>query len=341
MKSAVWTNEFRLATLAAALILSGAGLPCPAADAPAAAPAAKVAPKADASAASTANASAEEIARWIEELDDNQFSVRQQATRKLSEAGEAAIDPLAIAAVTGSLEVSTRAIAALEANYLKTGEKSHKSAGLAEEALEQIMATANQSAALHAEQVLTFNDSVRQARAVEKIRELGGVIEYDDKARELGRIRETDEPVIAYVAIPKEWKGGDDGLKYVRRLTNLRYLYRIVGSPVSDGALNDLKKSIPDLEIQLRGALLGIEADRTDDECLVKVVKPGSAASKGGIRSGDIIKSFGGKPITDFLSLVELIKETQPGQEVPVVVLRNTGSVTLKVVMGGWSQSKP
>jgi len=53
---------------------------------------------------------AEEISGWVKDLDSNKFAERDQATNKLAEAGEAAIDAVTAAAESDSKEVSRRAI---------------------------------------------------------------------------------------------------------------------------------------------------------------------------------------------------------------------------------------
>lgn len=293
--------------------------------------------------------SVESIASWIADLDNDQFAVRQEASRRLSEAGATAIEPLMRAATSGSLETTTRALTVLEDYYTNPDPDGHAAAEAAEESLEKVVAATNVAAAMRAEHILAIHDGVRETRAVERIRQLGGVVKYSrDDVRNIirgpiGPIGSPPAPMILYVALPKEWKGGDEGLKYLRRLKYLPMVYRIVGDHVSDQAVNALKAVHPDLRIEQRGAsTLGIEADNSSDtQCLVKDITPNSAAQKGGIRPGDIIQTFTGQPVPNFQVLVELIKKTQPGQEVVVVVLRDNVPVNLKVVMGGWANFNP
>jgi hypothetical protein len=63
----------------------------------------------DAAAPPPAAASAEQIARWVRELDDDRFDVREAAHRNLRRAGQRALPALASAAASDSLEVATRA----------------------------------------------------------------------------------------------------------------------------------------------------------------------------------------------------------------------------------------
>src|ERR1700722_11925584 len=56
----------------------------------------------------------DEIREAIKNLDDPEYRVRELAAKKLASAGKRAIEPLTKAAVTGSIESSTRALKILE-----------------------------------------------------------------------------------------------------------------------------------------------------------------------------------------------------------------------------------
>src|SRR6516225_6567637 len=59
-------------------------------------------------------ASPEEIARWLKELGDNQFKVRESATKALVEVGQPALAGLQEAKRTGEPEVRRRAESLIE-----------------------------------------------------------------------------------------------------------------------------------------------------------------------------------------------------------------------------------
>jgi hypothetical protein len=59
-----------------------------------------------------------------------------------------------------------------------------------------------------------------------------------------------------------------------------------------------------------------------------------SAASRAGLRLGDIIVSFAGKPVTTREGLVELIRAHKPGDRVPYLVRRGTGVIDGKLRLG-------
>ena len=72
--------------------------------------------------------------------------------------------------------------------------------------------------------------------------------------------------------------------------------------------------------------------------CQVGIVKPGTAAHRAGIRTDDIITRFDGKKITDFDTLVELIGRHQPGEKVPVEIIRQGTRLTVEVELGEWGK---
>jgi serine protease Do len=54
----------------------------------------------------------------------------------------------------------------------------------------------------------------------------------------------------------------------------------------------------------------------------------------GGLKAGDIIVEFGGKPVKDLYQYSDALYSHKPGDEVSVVVLRGSERVTLKVKLG-------
>ena len=63
-------------------------------------------------------------------------------------------------------------------------------------------------------------------------------------------------------------------------------------------------------------------------------VRAGSPADVGGIKAGDVIVEFGGKPVKDLYQYSDALYAHKPGDEVTVVVLRDGQRVSLKVKLG-------
>ncbi|MCL5096873.1 MAG: DegQ family serine endoprotease [Candidatus Omnitrophica bacterium] len=64
---------------------------------------------------------------------------------------------------------------------------------------------------------------------------------------------------------------------------------------------------------------------------LISEVTPDSAAAEAGLKPGDVIVEFNGKPVTDTRQLKFMVGETAPGAKVPVKVLRQGKEQTFTV----------
>src|SRR5436190_15888252 len=71
----------------------------------------------------SAPASAEQLQKWLAELDSDSFEVREVAAEKLAQAGPAAVDVLSGGLVSESAEIAWRSGAALERIALVGDEK--------------------------------------------------------------------------------------------------------------------------------------------------------------------------------------------------------------------------
>ncbi|MBK9167675.1 MAG: M28 family peptidase [Bryobacterales bacterium] len=63
-------------------------------------------------------------------------------------------------------------------------------------------------------------------------------------------------------------------------------------------------------------------------------VREGSPAAVAGLRKGDILTEFNGKPIANLYDFTYALRSHQPGEEVPVKVLRGDDTVEVVVVLG-------
>jgi hypothetical protein len=189
-----------------------------------------------------------------------------------------------------------------------------ETADAAEAALEQLKLSTNRSVAGRAATALDRNYAVRERLALAAIRRLGGGIDHRaNAAQNVVRIGPNIEDVAEnyFIRLDDQWTGGDEGLQQIKRLNRLHTLYIIDGTNVSAEAIKDLQAALPNLNVQFRGeAFLGISGTPNQFGglgCLVESVQPGGAAERAGIRRGDMIVHFGGKPVTDFAALIDLI----------------------------------
>jgi len=70
---------------------------------------------------------------------------------------------------------------------------------------------------------------------------------------------------------------------------------------------------------------------KSDNGALVGEVVPGGPAEKAGLKSGDVIEKFDGKPVTDSRHLKIEVARVAPGQTVSVEVLRDGSAKTFDV----------
>ncbi|HXS26406.1 MAG TPA: Do family serine endopeptidase [Steroidobacteraceae bacterium] len=85
-------------------------------------------------------------------------------------------------------------------------------------------------------------------------------------------------------------------------------------------------------------ALAGTFKLKQPQGALVSKVEPDSAASRAGIKSGDVILKFDGKPVTDNGTLAALVGSSRPGSSATLDVWRNGKPLTMHVTLGNASQ---
>lgn len=73
---------------------------------------------------------------------------------------------------------------------------------------------------------------------------------------------------------------------------------------------------------------------------IIAGVLRGGPADKAGIKPGDILLSVANKPVTDTVSMLNLVAQLTPGETVRVTVLRKTRETTLDITVGKRPRSK-
>jgi hypothetical protein len=272
----------------------------------------------------------------ITKLESPDFRDRQQATRLLLKLGPATLKPLKNRVYDGSLELAVRAMSIFESAYVG---KDPTAVAVADEALEELARSKRQELAEHAQSVLVRNRATRTKIAVANLLRLGGEVDnYAPKQNVRVEDFQRDGPPL--LILNKNWKGGVEGLKYVRRLKGAGFqIYLIDGAPLSEKAITELEASFDAPVIARRGtAMLGISGARATAGCLVLNVVEGKAAEKAGLRSGDIIQEMDGKPIEDFDKLVELLRNKQADEIIELKLLREPRDQpqSVRVKLGHW-----
>jgi S1-C subfamily serine protease len=70
------------------------------------------------------------------------------------------------------------------------------------------------------------------------------------------------------------------------------------------------------------------------DGALVLSVDPGGPAAAAGLRGGDVIVGLAGEDVDTVERLLGVLRDTEPGQQVPITVARGTEEVTATVTIG-------
>lgn len=244
-----------------------------------------------------------DVTLLIANLEDEQFELRESATRQLVLLGPAAVEALAAAAIKGDAEVTWRAVFAI-GEIAVAGDFDKRNT--AEEVLEKLKSSPNLSAAYRAETILETLPESRQTRAITMLRSLGGVI--DESGTQL--------------LINEKWLGEDSGLRYVRHVAALRNVQIEPSATVTDDGIAKMKASLPDYVrvTQFGNAFLGVGAASNEDTPGMRVltVQPDSPAGKAGIQEGDVIRTMDGKAISGFDDLVAIIRKKKVGDVIAI-----------------------
>jgi hypothetical protein len=98
---------------------------------------------------------------------------------------------------------------------------------------------------------------------------------------------------------------------------------RLFGTNVTSAAALELENTLVNVSIEHKvGAFLGVRCLQGPMPCEVSRVVSGSAADQAGVRAGDIIVEYDGKPIRDFDDLRKLIGQNRVGDTIEIQVIR-------------------
>lgn len=111
--------------------------------------------------------------------------------------------------------------------------------------------------------------------------------------------------------------------------------------------INVLRDLVPQLRTgKVTRGVIGVEVDtnfnrRTAEAmgvkegvgALVSTVGPTGPAGRAGVRIGDVIVEYNGRPVEDNVALVSMVMATKPGTTVPVAIIRDSKRQTLNVTI--------
>ena len=165
---------------------------------------------------------------------------------------------------------------------------------------------------------------------------LDHVVLTDKGFQAMSAFKNLREALIWYTPV------SEASLNVISKWDKLRQV-QLFGTGLKRDCENKLAEATPGLSIIYKhGALLGVrhEPFRLAANGVRISVTPGSAASRGNIREGDIITSFDGKAIGIFPDLQDAIADKAAGDSVVVGVLTNNGrdEAERTVTLGKWEK---
>lgn len=238
----------------------------------------------------------------------------------------------------------------------------------AEQALGRL-AEGETSAAPLAQAALARHAVLAENRAIATLRQLGAKVVFsadrDPMHDALNQLAEgaSSAPVVTDASVPpaplavehvyilRSWKGGTEGLDYLRRLRvdGGLQLYLVDGCGLNLEDILPLKAAIPGLApIERSAATLGVRwvgyQISDDSGCEIAGITEGLAADRAGLRSNFVIKAVNGDPIRTFddgtpKSLVHRLRDCAPGETVTLTILRlmNGAPEDVQVTLSDWS----
>ena len=289
------------------------------------------------------------VRKWVQELDHDNFRVREAAEARLSEAGGAVVEPLTAALPGGSLESIVRGVKILRQVAMSDD---RAVAAAARQALEQLEQPAVGTLASHVTMALSELAQFDEQRAYEDFQRLGGRFGSGSAAEGpatpshaiLGKgWQGTAEEVAILKAMPTLDRLSiygpritDGAVPHLLKLTHLKRL-ELYGTKLSAESLGKIRDALRATDIEeRRGGLLGVSGTLTSVDCLITSVRPNSAAEQAGVHAGDVIVACQGKAVDSFQSLTEIIATHDGGDTLKLEVLRNGIRVELKATLREW-----
>jgi len=186
------------------------------------------------------------IEYWLEQLDSDQFSRRQAATRQLNRFGQVAVDPLVKVAQSGKLELTQRALGVLQQLALDQTPDDDSGAWAA---LQQLVSQGSGSASMGARAALDEIRRERQSQAHSRLAGSGIQIGFREFVIDSSAIN------TEVVWIDKKWNGDADVLRWLRWINRVDHVL-IEGDAVRREVLEHVVR-MPDLRtIVLREATI-------------------------------------------------------------------------------------
>ena len=182
--------------------------------------------------------------------------------------------------------------------------------------------------------------AVQEREALAALRNLGAQFRVKSPELAHGAEQTDNNQQVSVIVFGKNWKGGDGDLQKISGLSSLENVYVVGTGRVSDRALEELRKAWPDLHVErVSEAVFGVAAHSWEEKSGLHIDKVwrNSPADRIGIRTGDVMLQFAGKPVPDYETFRALMFPLKPGQKVDVKLLREGKTFHVNVELGEWN----
>lgn len=167
------------------------------------------------------------------------------------------------------------------------------------------------------------------------------------------------------IVIGESWKGGDEGLKYLRDLigfTTITFQNRtltdeamkhIAGmGPLTvltlqncsyePSVIDDFRKTRPNVQVRaFADTVLGVAGNPDVSPFVISHVQPETGASKAGLQVGDTIVSVDGEKLANFSQLTFLVASKKIGDELTLEIQREGKTMVRKAKLGARADVEP
>lgn len=277
----------------------------------------------DPDARSISSAAPEEL---IEQLGSSRDVVRRAASARLIAEGAGVIPRLVAAAEQADEDQLRQILVVLEDMYVSADASM---ADAAEDAIEQLSRSERREVRKGAEELIGANMSRRQLRAYNKIESYSGKLMMSPSAVRGGEVHYPD-----LIVIDSNWTGGDEGLKYLRRLRGVTVVHISDDAPVSETSIKELKDQAQIAVRREYEGCLGVELTDRFGGLAVRWVVPNSPADIAGLQSYDRLLGLDGERIDLYYDFLRILRSHHPGDVVSLEISRGETNMSLDVKLG-------
>lgn len=280
----------------------------------------------------------------LELLRSPRSVVREAASGQLLARSKTVVPTLGAAAMVADDAELPAIIGLLQELFLSNDPAVAESA---EAMLEELSRQPNVTVAEAASAVVAANLTLRHARAMAQIRQLGCQVRdlatnAEPIVANLSNTPDSGWLVQAHVFVFDEnWQGGDDGLKYLLRVYPFDALsvHLTRNAPISAPALQQLRTRRQRIAVRRQDeSCLGVHVDEErqvrHEGVKFSHVVTNSPAARAGLRRGDRLIAFNGRPISTFIDLQQCAVSCKPGDRVELHIERLGAKYHVKLPLG-------